>query len=108
MNSGHHSLLRDELVEQLRSENAFLRGQLEVREREASEQIALLRGQLEEKDRQITAWIDEAKRKDMLPAHLQERIVELPADTPAQLQNAPERPERDDQLHNGQHLGGVY
>ena len=72
---GHH---RDELVDQLRSENEFLRGQLATREREASEQAAFLRGQLHEKDQQIAAWIDEAKRKDMLIAHLQERIVELP------------------------------
>ena len=76
------SRLRDELVDQLRSENEFLRGQLATREREASEQVALLRGQLHEKDQQIAAWIDGAKRKDMLIAHLQERVVELPLGTP--------------------------
>lgn len=49
--------------------------------------------ELGEKDEQIRAWIDEAKRKDMLIAHLQERIVELPPGTP-------ERPESHENSHH--------
>ena len=63
LSGDHQGCLRDELViDQLRSENEFLRGQLASREREASEQVALLRGQLHEKDQQIAAWLDGAKR----------------------------------------------
>lgn len=80
-----------ELVDQLKGEVAFLRGQIEIKDRD-----------LVEKDEQIRAWIDEAKRKDMMIAHLQERIVELPPGTP-------ERPEtRQEPPDEPQDIGPVY
>ena len=45
------------------------------------QELAARREEAQRKDEQITAWIDEAKRKDMLLAHLQEQIVELPSST---------------------------
>ena len=68
-----------ELVDTLQSENARLWEQIQVKD-----QV------LAEKDEQIRAWIDEAKRKDMLLAHLQERIVELPSSTPESHSDAPD------------------
>ena len=46
------------------------------------DQVAFLRQTIETQTREIEAWIDEAKRKDMLLAHLQERVVELPTGAP--------------------------
>ncbi len=56
-----------ELIDTVRAENARLWQQIEVKDRE-----------LEAKERQIQAWIEEAQRKDLLLAHLNERIIELP------------------------------
>jgi hypothetical protein len=57
---------------------ALLERELEVRAAEN----ARLWEQIQVKDQEIEAWIDEAKRKDMLIAHLQERIDELASGAP--------------------------
>ena len=68
---------------------ALLERELEVRAAEN----ARLWEQIQVKDQEIEAWIDEAKRKDMLIAHLQGRIVELPG-------GAPEPPETRENSHD--------
>jgi hypothetical protein len=58
--------------------------------------------EIHRKDEQIAAWIDEAKRKDMLIAYLQEHVVELSP-------GASESPESDEKPRGEpQDLGGVY
>jgi hypothetical protein len=73
----------------LQSENARLWEQIQVKDQA-----------LAEKDEQIRAWIDEAKRKDMLLAHLQERIVDLPSGAPEAPQDAPEPPQVITQMYH--------
>jgi hypothetical protein len=80
-------------VASLEDQVGFLRRTIETQSREIAE-----------KDEQIRAWIDEAKRKDMLIAHLQERVVELPpgaAESPEGDENPRGEPQQQD-------LGGVY
>jgi hypothetical protein len=58
--------------------------------------------EIHRKDEQIAAWIDEAKRKDMLIAHLQEHVVELSP-------GASESPESDEKPRGEpQDTGYVY
>jgi hypothetical protein len=78
-----------ELISTLQSENARLWEQIQVKDQA-----------LAEKDEQIWAWIDEAKRKDMLLAHLQERIVDLPSGAPGAPQDAPEPPQVITQMYH--------
>jgi hypothetical protein len=92
-----------ELISTLQSENARLWEQIQVKDQA-----------LAEKDEQIRAWIDEAKRKDMLLAHLQERIVDLPSGAPEAPQDASEPPQVITQMYlslsrysgRGGHSGG--
>src|SRR5919199_1969382 len=82
-----------QLVASLEDQVGFLRRTIETQSREIAE-----------KDEQIRAWIDEAKRKDMLIAHLQERVVELApgaAESPESDENPRGEPQQQD-------LGGVY